>query len=252
MTLTLLCASTVYEALQVLCRYEKFVDSGNDVAMNIGPDSFSLTFSLLDPTDSVKDQLNEYLLCLLLQLLRTSTGKSITPVRVSLRHSQTRDDSELADFFGVRPCYDADHNRIIFENHILQYRQITAHHLLHGILAKALQSLFHYSGEPQDMLSVVCREILGHSSVDGLSVNSVAARLSMSPRSLRRRLAEEGHTFQDAKQHIRETRAKYFLTSTTLSLAEIAVELGYSENSAFSRAFKSWTGESPLEYRRRS
>ena len=252
MTLTLLCASTVYEALQVLCRYEKFVDSGNDVVMNIGPDSFSLTFSLLDPTDSVKDQLNEYLLCLLLQLLRTSTGKSITPVKVSLRHSQTRDESELADFFGVRPCYDADHNRIIFENHILQYRQITAHHLLHGILAKALQSLFHYSGEPQDMLSVVCREILGHSSVDGLSVNSVAARLSMSPRSLRRRLAEEGHTFQDAKQHIRETRAKYFLTSTTLSLAEIAVELGYSENSAFSRAFKSWTGESPLEYRRRS
>lgn len=251
MTLTLLCASTVYEALQVLCRYERFVDSGNDVVMNIGPDTFSLTFSLLDPTDAVKDQLNEYLLCLLLQLLRTSTGKPIEPIKVSLRHDQTRDDTELVDFFGVRAEYSANHNRLIFDNQILQYRQITAHHLLHGILAKALQSLFQYTGESQDMLGAVCREILGHASVDGLNVNSVAARLSMSSRSLRRRLAEEGHTFQDAKQHIRETRAKYFLTSTTLSLAEIALELGYSENSAFSRAFKSWTGESPLEYRRR-
>lgn len=251
MTLTLLCASTVYEALQVLCRYEKFVDSGNDIVMSMGPDTFSLTFSLLDPTDAVKDQLNEYLIALLVQLLRTSTGKPLVPRKVWLRHSNTRDETELAEFFGVRVNYDADFNRVEFDNQILQLRQITAHHLLHGILSKALQSLFQHSGESQDMLSVVCREILGHASVDGLNVNSIAARLSMSPRSLRRRLAQEGHTFQDAKQHIRETRAKYFLTSTTLSLAEISVELGYSENSAFSRAFKSWTGESPAEYRRR-
>ena len=71
----------------------------------------------------------------------------------------------------------------------------------------------------------------------------------VSPRTLRRRLSEEGYSFQEAKNLAREKRAKYYLSQTKMPLSEIAFELGFSELSAFSRAFRSWVGETPQSYR---
>jgi len=80
-------------------------------------------------------------------------------------------------------------------------------------------------------------------------MEQIARSLALSPRTLRRRLSEEGYTFQEVKTQVREQRARHYLASTALSLSEIAFELGYSELSAFSRAFRSRVGETPQAYR---
>ena len=80
-------------------------------------------------------------------------------------------------------------------------------------------------------------------------MDTIAASMALSPRTLRRRLSEEGYSFQQVKNMARERRAKYYLSSTRLTLSEIAFELGYSELSAFSRAFRSRAGETPQAYR---
>lgn len=77
----------------------------------------------------------------------------------------------------------------------------------------------------------------------------IAKALNMTPSTLRRRLEDEGQTFQVIKDQLRRDMAIDYLCHTTKSVAEIATELGFAEASAFHRAFKKWAGASPGEYR---
>jgi len=82
-------------------------------------------------------------------------------------------------------------------------------------------------------------------------LEAVAAHLAMSPRTLQRRLAGEGTTFNHVVDEVRQESAKLRLTDHGLSVAEVGYLVGFEEQSSFTRAFKRWTGVSPREYRRR-
>lgn len=77
----------------------------------------------------------------------------------------------------------------------------------------------------------------------------VADRLNMSPSTLRRRLEDEGQSFQSIKDQLRRDLAIHFLCHTRKSVADVAADLGFAEVSAFHRAFKKWTGTRPGSYR---
>ncbi len=79
---------------------------------------------------------------------------------------------------------------------------------------------------------------------------AVAAELMVSDRTLHRRLDEEGTSFRDLRNEVRETLATELLTRAGLTVHEVARRLGYSESAAFSRAYKSWTGNVPSTVRR--
>lgn len=78
--------------------------------------------------------------------------------------------------------------------------------------------------------------------------DSLAASLRMSPSTLRRRLDEEGQSFQAIKDDLRRDMAVDFLCNSNKSVTDISVEMGFTEVSAFHRAFKKWTGQKPSEY----
>jgi AraC-like DNA-binding protein len=80
---------------------------------------------------------------------------------------------------------------------------------------------------------------------------AVAAKLGLAPRTLHRRLRDEGTSFREIKAALRRELALARLERTRQSVADIAAELGYSEPSAFFRAFQGWTGEAPSAHRRR-
>ena len=73
--------------------------------------------------------------------------------------------------------------------------------------------------------------------------------MGMSSRTLTRRLSDSGFTFRGLVRQTQEEMAKGLLSNTSDTVSEIAFQTGFSEQSAFSRAFKQWTGQSPLEYR---
>ena len=77
----------------------------------------------------------------------------------------------------------------------------------------------------------------------------IAPRLHMSPRTLHRRLEEEGTSFRQVLTEVRRELAARHLSERRLAIGEIAFLLGFSEPSAFHRAFKRWTGHGPLSYR---
>jgi AraC-like DNA-binding protein len=93
------------------------------------------------------------------------------------------------------------------------------------------------------------REILARSLSTGLA--EVARELGLSERTLHRRLRDEGSSFRAVKDQLRRSLALDQLEQTRKPIADIAADLGYSEPSAFFRAFHGWTGEAPSEHRRR-
>ena len=78
----------------------------------------------------------------------------------------------------------------------------------------------------------------------------LADELNMTPATMRRRLHEEGESYQSIKDQLRRDLAISYLSHSSRSVMDIALELGFSERSAFHRAFRKWTGASPGEFRR--
>ncbi|MDQ3335256.1 MAG: AraC family transcriptional regulator [Myxococcota bacterium] len=83
-------------------------------------------------------------------------------------------------------------------------------------------------------------------------LDDVAKQLRISPRTIKRKLAERGTTFSELRDDLRRQRALLLLDNRELSIGEVATRLGYSELPNFTRAFRKWTGKTPLAYRERA
>ncbi|UCV11947.1 AraC family transcriptional regulator [Dechloromonas denitrificans] len=94
------------------------------------------------------------------------------------------------------------------------------------------------------------RDLLRAALPDTLSLENIADRLHLSPRTIHRRLDEEGSSFRGIKDALRRDMALARLTKTRDSIAQVAADLGYADTSAFYRAFVEWTGMAPVHYRR--
>ena len=95
------------------------------------------------------------------------------------------------------------------------------------------------------------RDLLRAALPDTLGLDDIAGRLHLSPRTIHRRLENEGSSFRAIKDALRRDMALSRLTKTRDPIARIAADLGYTETSAFYRAFVEWTGMAPAHYRRR-
>lgn len=84
-----------------------------------------------------------------------------------------------------------------------------------------------------------------------ITLDEIADQLHMTARTLRRKLTSEGSSFQRLKDNLRRDRAIYWLSQPDISIAKVGIHSGYTETTAFIRAFKSWTGISPGDYRKR-
>jgi AraC-like DNA-binding protein len=114
----------------------------------------------------------------------------------------------------------------------LQYANGLLQHWLKKSLAERVQELIN-------------RDL----GLEGVDIDTIAEKLHMSRQTLYRKLKSEGLSFQGLLEKVRYHRATYMLQRSALSLSEIAYALGFSDLSAFSRAFKRWSGRTPTEFR---
>ncbi len=96
----------------------------------------------------------------------------------------------------------------------------------------------------------ISQAILGQLQTNGACIDSVASQLALSTRTLQRRLGERGLSYSSLVTALRQSRSKYLLINSELSIDQIAAQLGYVSASAFGAAFRRWWGESPARYRR--
>ncbi len=84
----------------------------------------------------------------------------------------------------------------------------------------------------------------------GLTVETVAAQFRMSERTLRRRLREEATSYQEILDDVRAELARHYLTKEKREIVEVALLLGFSDQSAFTKAFRRWIGQTPADFAR--
>ena len=100
-------------------------------------------------------------------------------------------------------------------------------------------------------LVIRVRDLLRAALPSSLGLDDIADRLHLSPRTIHRRLEEEGSSFRSIKDALRRDLALTKLTKRNEAIAQVAADLGYADTSAFYRAFVEWTGMAPTHYRQR-
>ena len=245
----MLAAPSVAGGLTFLNQYDRYIDSGITTGFNAHGEPVSFSADLLHVGGAQMAQLNEYLMGFLVQTLITATRTEVPLTQVTFQHSEPASSEALRAFFDCELVFDAPHNSIRFSPDFLHRPFLSSNKLMFRILANAMETYFSMGEKTSGFVATVCRQIMLEDPLVNPGAENVAKRLGISTRTLRRRLSEEGFTFNGAKNLARERRAKYLLVNSKASLTEIAFELGYSELSAFSRAFRGWVGETPQAYR---
>ncbi len=123
---------------------------------------------------------------------------------------------------------------------------------LYRILKQHAERILSEMPRDTDSIADVRRAIAASMKEGDPKLNRVIKQLSMSPRTLERRLKEHGVVFKKLVTDTRRRFALDYLKDRKHTLTEIAFLLGYSEVSAFNRAFKRWTGSTPLDHRRKA
>jgi AraC-like DNA-binding protein len=121
---------------------------------------------------------------------------------------------------------------------------------LHGVVRAHAENLLSERPSSKTVTDAVQHRLLGELCHGNPTAGHVAAQLHMSARTLERKLAAEGTTFKNLLDDLRRRLALGYVSDQSLALAEIAFLLGFSQPAAFHRAFKRWTSQTPLEYRR--
>ncbi|MEZ4899149.1 MAG: AraC family transcriptional regulator [Saprospiraceae bacterium] len=137
-----------------------------------------------------------------------------------------------------------------FKPSVLEVSTIKADKNIHNYLVERMQEEKSGIHAYTDHLLKASYQMILEALPSGIpSINQMAEHQGMSARTFKRRLSGKGWTFRALVQNIQQEVAVNLLRNSKQSMAEIAFQTGFSEQSAFNRAFKRWTGQSPLEFR---
>lgn len=173
------------------------------------------------------------------------------PLAVEMTVSAPADLSMLQREFHYPITFEAERNGILFSHAELQFNLPQAHI---SAFSEGEQQCERFCLEIAHRLvktptARLVQQVLIRDSSTLLSSRMVAQRLGLSERTLHRRLAKEGHAFQQLNEQIKQRLAERMLRDTHLDLASIALHLGYAETASFSRAFNRWTNSPPGKWR---
>ncbi len=181
--------------------------------------------------------------------VRTLEGSNVELLAAFYRHPAPSDVSELVAHFGCDVHFDAAFDGFELDASVLERPLPLADEGLSRFLIQHLERRAR-AAPGTDVLADVTRAISDELPSGGADISRVAARLGLSPRTLQRRLSDAGSTFQDVVVDTREALARRLLTESDHTISEIAFLLGFSEPSAFHRAFRRWVGMTPGAFRR--
>ncbi|MDA5556588.1 AraC family transcriptional regulator [Shimia sp. MMG029] len=185
-----------------------------------------------------------------LVLCREATQKTLTPVKVEFSHTREGSKDALMAHFGVMPEFGAARDAIHFDMAEVEQPCAVGDAAIWQYLTTHLdQALQEDARRARPFAELVIEEITKLLSGGVPQLAEVAGIMGLGERTFQRRLSEQGQTFQALVDEARHQLARQLVVASSYSLIEITFLTGFSEQSAFSRGFKRWTGMSPRAYR---
>jgi AraC-like DNA-binding protein len=193
----------------------------------------------------------EMFVTLIVRFLYEATDFDWLPSAIAFAHPAPADPSELAGYFRAPVSWGTGENRIALPLALLDRAVVTSDAMLFKLLDEQAEKVLttrarHDAGDFLMKTRAEMRVALEHGQPE---LAAVARALKMSARTLQRRLEGEGTNFQELVDSVRHELARIYIADPKYALGEVAYLLGFSEISAFTRAFKRWTGMTPTAWR---
>ncbi|MNJ06526.1 HTH-type transcriptional regulator VirS [compost metagenome] len=242
--------ATVGDAMQLLQRNMDFHAHGLLWEINTSASHFEIDLRFAFALEVNCDQLNALTLAVFAQGIRQLHNVDLLPLEVGLQIPRPANTQAYEDVLGGTVRYDQPINRMSYPATLLEQpvavEQRWRNHL----------TLQWRTGWQRLAPNNLARQV--ESAIDALlptgecNLAMVAKLVEMHPRSLQQRLQTQNSSFAHTLKSARLRLAKHHLTSSTIDLTTLALNLGFADLTAFSRAFKQWTGMSPRKWRQQA
>lgn len=230
-------------------RYSGIVNEGISLQARIGKETtIALSYVNIDRR-SDRHQI-EFWLISLVRLCRQLTNRRLVPSRVKVMHRRNETPPEFRSYLGCEIEFGSNVDEVIFPAAVKLMPIVSADPYLNQLLLKYCEeALAHRPANNATLRSSVENAIAPLLPHGKANAGEVARQLGMSHRTLARRLAAEQLTFSEIHTELKTDLAKRYLRDGDLPISQIAWLLGYREVSAFTHAFKRWTGTAPRQSR---
>ncbi|MDG1943356.1 MAG: AraC family transcriptional regulator [Halioglobus sp.] len=241
---------TLGQSLSRYCRFYQLFDIAAQPVLEESGDLARITLAAPDTGSVQTPYLHEMLLFNTHRFASWLVQEHLPLQAVNLSYAPLAPAMDYRHMFLANPI-EFEHplsqlviSRSLLDKRVTQNETSLRHFLRHPALIMLTQDYAVNSWTAQ------VRHNLRRRLRDMPELSAVATALEVHPQTLRRRLSAEGTTFKDIKNQVRRDTALHFLGKQGLSIEEIAHRAGFSESSAFIRAFKGWTGVTPYTYRK--
>jgi AraC-like DNA-binding protein len=243
-------SADVESALRGLVRNFQFHTQGGLPTLATGPGSAMLGFAIYQPEVEAADQIVDGAIAIEFNVMRELCGPDWKPTAVLFAHRKPDDVRPFRQFFRAPLSFDAEQSALVFPSHWLGRRVAGGdpglRQLLQAQIDRGRAGDGHADDFPEQVRRVLCEALLSGQS----STEQVAALFGMHGRTLNRRLEASGTSLRELVEEGRYTLARQMLEHSRKDMSEIASVLGYSESSAFTRAFRRWSGRTPHLWRK--
>ena len=243
-------SQTAGEGLRRLARYVSLINESLSIEYREGK-SIRLIFDHVGVRRHTDRHQIEFCLTILTRLCRHLTRRhKLAPTRVKLAHPRDRAISKLAAFLGSEIQFNARVDEVAFDANIRDIALLNADPYLNELLIAICEDALPRSAMTRSTFAMQIESAIAPLLPHGApSAGEIASLLGTSSRTLSRRLAAEGLTFNAVLRNLRTQLSWKYLSDPALSISEIAWLLGYEQNTSFTHAFKHWTGKPPWQVR---
>ncbi|WP_315974999.1 AraC family transcriptional regulator [Microvirga yunnanensis] len=240
-------SETVGDAMRALVANLSIQNRGAVPSLTIVGDTALFTFSVYQPEAKSAGQISDGSLAVAVNALRALCGSDWNPTEVLLPRAAPADQEPFRRHFRAPVRFNQESATIVFPARDLEIRVAGADPVLRAMLEQRIQQM---KGAPDSAFSDDIRRLLRtRLTSNHCSADDIAHLLAMHRRTLSRRLKDSGMGYRAITNEIRFEIARQLLTDTQVPLSQIAAALGYSEASAFTRAFRRWSGQTPTAWR---
>jgi AraC-like DNA-binding protein len=244
-------SATLRESLVHWVRYASLVHPSVEFSFQESGGRAHFSHRTLGHPRGLSRHLNEFALAAATHFGRDTSDGGPRVLEAHFVHARPRSLEVLQAFFKTAELFfGADANTLVIESASLDRAQRTADaRLLATVQSLGQRSLEELRSARSGVRAQVANQLLAQLADGDVRIRRLARELHMSVRTLQRRLAEEGTSFAEVLDEVRQELARRLVHDAELSLAEVAHRLGFAEFATFSRAFKRWTGCAPGAFR---
>lgn len=242
-------APTVGEALEIACRYYPTFYLGATLRLTVSKGVARLTYRTKARSTLSARHDNEWSLGFFVHVIRRGTSADWTPANCTFTHPAPEDLREQLQVFGANLHFGQAVNCIAFSVDVLRCRINETDPNLLRVLLRHADGLLDRMQNKEELANQVRLLILENLERGPGSAAGVARKLKISVSTLKRRLALQGFSYRELRDGVVRDLSKSALKETQVPVSEIALRVGYSELSAFDRAFHRWAGMTPRQYR---